>query len=69
MATHLEAINRLGGAHELARLLAVKPVTARAWVIRGNIPARYWPDVERVSTERGDPITISELAVAAARAA
>lgn len=62
MQTHSEIIEALQGAHELARRLEVKPVTARAWAMRNNIPAEYWPAVARVAAEIGKPINIELLA-------
>lgn len=62
MQTHSEIIKALDGAHELARRLDVKPVTTRAWAMRNNIPAQYWPAVARVASEVGKPIDIELLA-------
>ncbi len=62
MQTHSDIIMALDGAHELARRLEVKPVTARAWAMRHNIPAEYWPAVARLATEDGKPISIELLA-------
>lgn len=62
MQTHADIIDELGGAHELARLIDAKPVTARAWAMRNNIPAEYWPAVARVAGEVGKPINIELLA-------
>jgi hypothetical protein len=62
MQTHADIIDSLGGAHELARLIDVKPVTARAWSMRNNIPAEYWPAVSRAASDTGNPINIELLA-------
>jgi hypothetical protein len=62
MQTHSDIIDALGGAHDLARHLDLKPVTARAWAMRGNIPAAYWPAVERVAAEKGKSVDINLLA-------
>jgi DNA-binding transcriptional regulator YdaS (Cro superfamily) len=66
MCTHLKVIERLGGPHQLARQLSVKPVTARAWAIRGQIPAKYWPAIARVPDKDGLTVSIEELAQAVA---
>jgi hypothetical protein len=67
MADHNDLIDALGGPHRLADALTatgvrVKHVTARAWRLRGSIPAKYWPHVQAVARQAGSPVSLRRLA-------
>lgn len=56
---HARAVDELGGAIALGKLLNVKADTIRRWRLNGKIPSQYWPSIQAVS---GDRITIDMLA-------
>ena len=49
---HRSIIQLWPSVEELAADVGVKPLTARGWLQRSSIPARYWTLVLRAAKER-----------------
>jgi hypothetical protein len=57
-----ELIDELGGASVVAAPLQLPPTTVASWKARESIPAKHWPGVLRVATERSvDGVTYERL--------
>lgn len=57
---HWPVMQMFGGIRSIAEAIGVDPKLAIHWPKRG-IPAKHWPVVERVATERGIEITAMSL--------
>lgn len=55
------AIQVAGGVSALASAIGVAASAPSMWKVRGNVPAEHCPSIERLTRERGQPVTCEEL--------
>lgn len=56
-----EALACVGGLRSLASGLGIGTSTPAMWKSRGSVPAEYCPGIERMTRERGAPVTCERL--------
>jgi hypothetical protein len=61
-----KVIEDLGRRTAVADALGCSYQTVRKWDDQGSIPAHWWIDLVRLAKERGDPLSLEELARMAA---
>ena len=57
-----EAIEVLGGEIPFASALVVSWSRISYWLKTGNVPPEFCPTIERLTTEKGDPVVCERLA-------
>lgn len=67
--THKSIIDMWPTHSALAADLGLNAATVHKWHARDSIPARLWNAVVRAGRERGYPVSLESLAVAAEQAA
>ena len=56
-----EVVRRLGGEHEIARTVGLRPTSIRNWIADGYVPPKHHATVIELAAGKGVTVTAEEL--------